>query len=106
MLISELLATLEARSVALTVDGGTLWVKPAGRLSAAERETVRACKPALVAVVQLRDASTARIVEPGWIRCDRELSQLWRVALDACPGEVVTIGGEVRPKVEALRAAA
>ena len=98
----ELLATLQARGVALSVNGERLaFDAPAGVLCEVDQLALKEHKPALIALLRLRMAADARRVvgAPGLVAVDRELSRLWQAAKAANPESVITLDGDIFPKV-------
>jgi hypothetical protein len=74
---------LEARGVEFTLDGATLWTRPAGILDDDDRVNIRAYKFALVALLKFREAVAARTIadeSAALVWCDSELSALWHAA--------------------------
>lgn len=98
MTAPALLDSLAVRGFVVALEGDALTVAPFSQLTATECQAIKAAKPQLVALVRLREAAAARITESNHIRCDRELSRLWREAIEACPGDVVNIDGSSTPK--------
>jgi hypothetical protein len=95
----ELIAKVEAAGFVFTVDGDSLkWRGPAGNLDDSDRAAIRASKPQIIALVALRTAAHDRATESGHIAVDREISRLWREAIEVCAPDVVTITGDVIPR--------
>lgn len=92
----ELLRKMEAAGFTFIAEGDSLkWPGPADILTDTDRAAIRANKPALLAIVKLREAAAARVTASGHIACDRELSALWRAAIEACAPDAVDICGNV-----------